>query len=89
MTTRVEKELLELIAMQIQMVKPDNVPKPPYTTTAATHTPADPVPAPTSSKGKQPASKTAGKGATSGTTVAPAAALANKHLPAPPAPHPP
>jgi signal recognition particle subunit SRP19 len=79
--------------MQIQMVKPENMPKPPYaTTTTATggHTPSDPAPAPpTSSKGKQPASKTAGKGATSGTTVAPAAALANKRLPAPPAPHPP
>lgn len=86
-----EKELLELIAMQIQMVKPDNIPKPPYST-ATSDVPAESAPPPTSSKGKQPASKTAGKGVTSGTTMSPSAAphrCSGHSLPAPPAPHPP
>ena len=72
------------------MVKPDNVPKPPYST--ATEAPVEPVPPPTPSKGKQPASKTAGKGATSGTTMSPATApprRSGQAVPAPPAPHPP
>ncbi|KAI0684907.1 signal recognition particle, SRP19 subunit [Cytidiella melzeri] len=85
---RNKKELLELIAMQIQIGKPDNIPRPPYTTTSA-EAPAESTPAPTPAKGKQLASKTAGKGASSGTTVAPAAVPATKRLPAPPAPHPP
>ncbi len=81
------------------MVKPDNKPRPPYTTSTSTTTPSDPshpssdrssTPTPsTPAKGKQPASKTAGKGASSGTTVAPSSVVATKRLPVPPAPHPP
>ena len=77
--------------MQIQMQKPDNVPRPPYSTTAAAE-PAEPTPPPTPAKGKQPASKTAGKGTTAGTSLSPAAAAPHRsgsQLPVPPAPHPP
>ena len=73
------------------MQKPDNVPRPPYSF-AATNGTAEPAPAPTPSKGKQPASKTAGKGATAGTSLSPAAAPSRRsgnQLPVPPAPHPP
>ena len=83
-----EKQLLELIAMHIQIVKPDNVPKPPYSTTSQ-DAPTEPAPAPTPSKGKQPASKTAGKASS---TISPAAAPtrpSGRCLPVPPAPHPP
>lgn len=86
-----EKELLELVAMQIQMVKPDNMPKPPYSTTSP-DAPVEPVQPSTPSKGKQPASKTAGKGTTSGAIMSPATAPSRRSghpLPAPPAPHPP
>ncbi|KAI0088871.1 signal recognition particle, SRP19 subunit [Irpex rosettiformis] len=90
---RNKKELLEFISLQIQLAKPDNVPRPPYITSSSnvSQPPSEPTPAPTPTpaKGKQPASKTAGKGATSGTTVAPSSVIATKKLPAPPAPLPP
>lgn len=73
------------------MQKPDNVPRPPYSS-AAPNTPAEPAPAPSPAKGKQPASKTAGKGTTAGTSLSPAAAPPHRpgsQLPLPPAPHPP
>ncbi|KAI0341436.1 signal recognition particle SRP19 subunit [Trametopsis cervina] len=85
---RNKKELLELISMQIQMVKPENVPRPPFSANVP-DAPVEPVAPSTPAKGKQLASKTAGKGASSGTSVAPAATSAAKRLPAPPAPHPP
>ncbi|EKM56508.1 uncharacterized protein PHACADRAFT_253679 [Phanerochaete carnosa HHB-10118-sp] len=88
---KTKKQLLELISMQIQMQKPDHVPKLPYS--FASDMPAEPAPAPTPSKGKQPASKTVGKGTTAGTTLSPAAASlprsGSQILPLPPAPHPP
>jgi signal recognition particle subunit SRP19 len=77
--------------MQIQMQKPDNVPRPPYST-AVPNISAEPTPTPTPAKGKQPASKTAGKGATAGASLSPAAAPSRRsggQLPVPPAPHPP
>lgn len=59
-----EKQLLEMISFQIQHLKPENIPKPPYNlssapsdiTAAATEPPssAAAAPAPSSSKGKQP-----------------------------------
>lgn len=73
------------------MVKPDNIPKPPYASTASS-APTEPAAPATPSKGKQPASKTAGKGGVSGSTISPAAALHRRSghpLPAPPSPHPP
>lgn len=77
--------------MQIQMQKPDNVPKPPYSTAVPVES-TEPAPAPTPAKGKQPASKTVGKGTTAGTILSPAAATPRRsgsQLPVPPAPHPP
>ncbi|KAI0938525.1 hypothetical protein AcW1_001762 [Taiwanofungus camphoratus] len=56
---KTKKQLLEIIARQIQMLKPDNVPKPPYNTAQTT---SEPVPADTQNpaatavtKGKEPA----------------------------------
>ncbi|KAJ7598557.1 signal recognition particle, SRP19 subunit [Mycena floridula] len=51
---RTKKQLLENIAFQIQLLKPENIPKPPYSTTASTAV-AKPAPVSTSNKGKAPA----------------------------------
>ncbi|CAL1708884.1 unnamed protein product [Somion occarium] len=88
-----KKQLLEMISIQIQMLKPDNIPKPPYTSTPDTGVASDPAPAASkaAAKGKQPASKTAGKG-TSSTAISSTIASTKKsgrQLPSPPAPHPP
>jgi len=53
---KTKKQLLEKLAYQIQLVKPDNVPKPPYTTSTTVSVEPESAPAPTPSKGKQPAS---------------------------------
>ncbi|CCM04013.1 uncharacterized protein FIBRA_06170 [Fibroporia radiculosa] len=98
--TRTEKQLLERIAQQIQLVKPDNIPKAPYHTStdqavraesaqpAATQKPA----AAAAVKGKQPA--TGAKGGKASTTAsAPTSAAPSKNHrpkpPSPPSPHPP
>ncbi|KAG6833052.1 hypothetical protein H0H87_012063 [Tephrocybe sp. NHM501043] len=82
---KTKKQLLELICMQIQQLKPENIPKPPYNTTSSTVAAATPSkPTSTSSKGKQPA-QTKSK--------SPAAPLSKqtggRRLPIPPEPLPP
>ncbi|KAF8634846.1 hypothetical protein AX17_004094 [Amanita inopinata Kibby_2008] len=52
---KTKKQLLEMICLQIQLAKPDNVPKPPYNTLVLQPATALIKPAPSSSKGKQPA----------------------------------
>ncbi|KAG6901343.1 hypothetical protein C0995_013306 [Termitomyces sp. Mi166 len=51
---KTKKQLLEMICLQIQQLKPENIPKPPYN-----YTPSNPAavvpPKPSSNKGKQPA----------------------------------
>ncbi|KAG6813066.1 hypothetical protein H0H92_014338 [Tricholoma furcatifolium] len=81
---KTKKQLLELICMQIQSLKPENAPKPPYNTVptnAASPPPSKPTSA--SSKGKQPA-QTKSK--------SPAAPqhkqIGGRCLPIPPEPHP-
>ncbi|KAH0581982.1 hypothetical protein H2248_011645 [Termitomyces sp. 'cryptogamus'] len=52
---KTKKQLLEMVCLQIQQLKPDNIPKPPYNYTPSNPA-AVPPPKPTSSsKGKQPA----------------------------------
>lgn len=88
----VEKQLLEMICFQLQHIKPENVPKPPYNTTTSTHgTGPDSASAKpnnnnsaTSNKGKQPAAMK---------SKSPAAPQhqqrGGRRLPVPPEPHPP
>jgi len=91
---KTKKQLLEMIAMQMQMLKPDNIPREPYTTTtdevASQPTPASSKAA---AKGKQPASKTAGKGTSNTPAIISSTPTRSKRsgrqLPTPPAPHPP
>ncbi|KAH9887264.1 signal recognition particle, SRP19 subunit [Cubamyces lactineus] len=89
---KTKKQLLEMIALQIQMLKPDSVPKPPYNTDPPVQ-PAEPAP-PTPSKGKQPAKPstklTSGTGSVSNTTISPSPGTQRRQkVPAPPQPWPP
>ncbi|KAJ3487776.1 hypothetical protein NLI96_g3321 [Meripilus lineatus] len=89
-----KKQLLEMISMQIQILKPDNIPKPPYNFSATATPEPTPAVSKAAAKGKQPASKTAGKGTstTTQTTIPSAPAkLTNsgRPIPNPPSPHPP
>ena len=97
----VEKQLLEMISFQIQLTKPDNVPKPPFTTTASSQPQTTPtsLPSKSSTKGKQPAFKTAGKSSASTTNSSSShaqiqpqqqsKAAGRRLLPVPPEPQPP
>ncbi|KAF9239322.1 signal recognition particle, SRP19 subunit [Melanogaster broomeanus] len=78
-----KRQLLEIISFQIQRIKPDNIPRPPYTTISLPTVPAAPATkAPTSNKGKQPAKfKASGN--------APLIPQKASRLPAPPQPEPP
>ncbi|EGO03462.1 hypothetical protein SERLA73DRAFT_174951 [Serpula lacrymans var. lacrymans S7.3] len=81
-----KKQLLEMISFQIQRIKPDSIPIPPYTTASSrvtTPTPAKTVPS--ISKGKQPASKSK-----AGIPAAPLQKFGGgRKMPVPPEPHPP
>ena len=88
-TACVEKQLLELICFQIQHLKPENIPKPPYNTsspnlpssTSATKTAASII---SSNKGKQPANTKSKSPA-----ALPSKQAGGRRLPIPPDPHPP
>ncbi|EPS97409.1 signal recognition particle SRP19 subunit [Fomitopsis schrenkii] len=89
---KTKKQLLERIAYQIQLVKPDNAPIAPYNTTAQS-TPESAAPA-TPSKGKHPASAKTPKttGATNvsiSTSKPPLQSKGRPKPPSPPQPHPP
>lgn len=83
----VEKQLLEVICFQLQRLKPENVPKPPYNTSSSNGTGSDstkPNNSTTSNKGKQPA------GMKSKTPPAPQhQQRGGRRLPIPPIPNPP
>lgn len=89
-----EKQLLEMICLQLQTLKPENVPKPPYNTSATPKADAPPpssteipaiqpsAPAPSLNKGKQPAATK---------SKSPAALphhTPGRQVPVPPEPHP-
>ena len=83
----VEKQLLEVICFQLQRLKPENVPKPPYNTTCSNSSGPDSAKlnnSTTSNKGKQPAAMK---------SKSPAAPQhqqrGGRRLPVPPEPHPP
>ncbi|KAF5383231.1 hypothetical protein D9615_004979 [Tricholomella constricta] len=82
---KTKKQLLEMICFQIQHLKPENIPKPPYnTSTPNTAAPAPSKPTSTSNKGKQPA-QTKSK-----SPAAPQSKqIGGRRLPNPPEPHPP
>ncbi|TFY59909.1 hypothetical protein EVJ58_g5486 [Rhodofomes roseus] len=89
-----KKQLLEKIANQIQLVKPDNVPKAPYTTSTTESATPEPAPTPTPSKGKQPASGKPSKATNSSnvsisTSKPPSQTKGRPKPPSPPLPHPP
>lgn len=79
-----EKQLLEMICIQIQFLKPENIPKPPFNMAPADVTQSKPTP-PTSIKGKQPAA-TKSKSPAINTT---SKQSGRRRLPVPPEPHPP
>lgn len=83
----IEKQLLEMICFQLQRLKPENVPKPPYNTTSPNGTGPDSAKvnkSTTSNKGKQPA------GMKSKSPAAPQhQQRGGRRLPVPPEPHPP
>ncbi|KAF8970149.1 signal recognition particle, SRP19 subunit [Flammula alnicola] len=91
---KTKKQLLEMICFQLQHLKPENVPKPPYNTantpstaapaTSAKTTTATPAtPSASSNKGKQPAATK------SKSPAAPSHHTSGRQLPVPPEPHPP
>ncbi|KAH9941089.1 signal recognition particle SRP19 subunit [Epithele typhae] len=83
-----KKQLLEMISVQIQMLKPDTIPKPPYGTDLVPQAEEPPAPA-TPVKGKQPAP--AKKSASvSNTTISPSPAGLKRRqkVPSPPQPWP-
>ncbi|THU88900.1 signal recognition particle, SRP19 subunit [Dendrothele bispora CBS 962.96] len=86
---KTKKQLLEMICIQLQRLKPENIPRLPYNTSSSNSNPSASVaplnPNPTSSnKGKQPAT------AKSKSPIAPQLKQAGgKRLPIPPEPHPP
>ncbi|KAG6866942.1 hypothetical protein C0991_003858 [Blastosporella zonata] len=82
---KTKKQLLELICLQIQQMKPENIPKPPYNTTLSNVTAAiTPKSTSASSKGKQPA-QTKSK-----SPAAPQSKqIGGRRLPIPPEPLPP
>ncbi|KAL0578119.1 signal recognition particle subunit [Marasmius crinis-equi] len=94
---KTKKQLLEMICMMIQHLKPENVPKPPYnlsssgvTTNNDIATNEAPAPTPPSShKGKAPATHKSKTPLGSAPAPAPQRKESGRHLPVPPEPHPP
>ena len=83
-----EKQLLEMISFQIQLLKPDNSPKPPYDTDATAQPEATPAPA-TPVKGKQPAKGGSKSTSVSNTTISPSPGTKRRQkVPSPPQPWP-
>ena len=83
-----EKQLLEMISFQIQMLKPDNVPKAPYNADPAPQTTEPPAPS-TPLKGKQPAKGGSKATSVSNTTISPSPDTKRPaKVPSPPQPWP-
>ncbi|KAI0765230.1 signal recognition particle, SRP19 subunit [Fomes fomentarius] len=84
---KTKKQLLEMISVQIQMLKPDSVPKPPYDTDQSPQTTESPAPA-TPVKGKQPAKGGSKATSVSNTTISPPETKRRLKVPTPPQPWP-
>jgi signal recognition particle subunit SRP19 len=90
-----KKQLLEIICFQLQHLKPENIPKPPYHTSSSISPSSTPIPTSatprTSSintKGKQPVSKSKPSSVLSQTHIT-TSSPARRPLPSPPTPLPP
>ncbi|KIM69501.1 hypothetical protein SCLCIDRAFT_1207937 [Scleroderma citrinum Foug A] len=82
---RTKRQLLEMISLQIQRIKPDSIPRPPYNMLSQPAVPAIPAAKPPpSNKGKQPAKSKAGA-----TVPLHPQKSSPQRLPVPPEPHPP
>jgi len=81
---KTKKQLLEMICLQLQLAKPENVPKPPFNTFASQPASAPAKPQAVSSKGKQPATVKM-----KSPPPLPPRKLGGRRLPIPPEPHPP
>ncbi|KAL4073691.1 signal recognition particle, SRP19 subunit [Scleroderma yunnanense] len=82
---KTKRQLLEMISLQIQRIKPDSIPRPPYTLLSQSTVPVAPAAKTSpSNKGKQPAKSKAG-------TAIPLQPQkpSLQRLPVPPEPHPP
>ena len=78
-----------MISFQIQLLKPDNVPKQPYDTDAAVAPEAAPAAPATPVKGKQPAKGGGKSGSVSNTIISPSPGTKRRQkVPAPPQPWP-
>ncbi len=83
-----EKQLLEMVSFQIQMLKPDNVPKAPYDSDPTPQTTEPPAPS-TPLKGKQPAKGGSKATSVSNTTISPSPGTKRlAKVPSPPQPWP-
>ncbi|KAF8621416.1 hypothetical protein AX15_007827 [Amanita polypyramis BW_CC] len=78
---KTKKQLLQMICLQLHILKPENIPKAPYNTVAPQPAPIKPTES-TSSKGKQPAK-------TKSPSPLPPKKSGGRQLPIPPEPHPP
>jgi len=81
---KTKKQLLEMICLQIQQAKPENVPKPPFNTFASQPASTPVKPQAVSNKGKQPVTAKIKSPA-----PMPPRKLGGRRLPIPPEPHPP
>ncbi|PFH47383.1 hypothetical protein AMATHDRAFT_152197 [Amanita thiersii Skay4041] len=80
---KTKKQLLEMICLQIQMAKPENVPKPPYNTLASQPVVSPTKPQVSSIKGKQPATAKL-----KSPPPLPPKKTSGRRVPVPPEPHP-
>ncbi|KAG6334507.1 hypothetical protein ID866_4578 [Astraeus odoratus] len=81
---KTKRQLLEMISLQIQRIKPDNIPRPPYAMLSSSTTPAVQPIKTISNKGKQPAKSKVGN-----TAPLQPQKTSMQRLPVPPEPHPP
>ncbi|KAI0747105.1 signal recognition particle SRP19 subunit [Daedaleopsis nitida] len=86
---KTKKQLLEMISIQIQLLKPDGVPKPPYDADQPAPAAAEAAAPPMPVKGKQPAKGGSKATSVSNTTISPPETKQRaQKVPAPPQPWP-
>jgi len=93
-TIKTKKQLLEMISLQIQHLKPENIPRQPYSTSAsvagnATSSPAPASAIPSSNKGKAPATTKSKSPIAAAPAPPPKQKMSGRRLPVPPEPLPP
>ncbi|KAF9069512.1 signal recognition particle, SRP19 subunit [Rhodocollybia butyracea] len=89
---KTKKQLLESISLQIQHLKPENIPRPPYSTSTSPADASLAPPIPTVNKGKGPATTKSSKSSIAAGVPQPKQSskqMAGRRLPVPPEPLPP